>query len=103
MIGQSVRNIGWEAIASGTLRSVDDRTMPGTLEASMVRSTHAHAVIKNIDISEAQQIDGVHAVLTAYDLPNMLYPHLGAKFADRSVLAKEKVRFVGEPLVLIAA
>ncbi|OIV36479.1 xanthine dehydrogenase subunit D [Mangrovactinospora gilvigrisea] len=66
-----------------------------------LRSPHAHAEIRGIDVTEAVRMPGVHAVLTHDDLPAAT--HYGLEFADQPVLAKDRVRFHGEPVAFVAA
>ena len=53
----------------GAGRFVDDIALPGALHACFVRSPHGHAKIRSIDATAALAMPGVHAVLTAADLP----------------------------------
>ena len=57
------------ALLAGRGRFVDDIALPGALNACFVRSPHGHAKIRSIDASAALALPGVHAVLTAADLP----------------------------------
>ncbi|HEY7538245.1 MAG TPA: molybdopterin cofactor-binding domain-containing protein [Gaiellaceae bacterium] len=78
-----------------------DLVAPGMLWGHTVRSPHAHARIRSIDLSDALTMQGVHAVLTHEDVPGeKLY---GLEFADQPVLAIDRVRYFGEPVALIAA
>ena len=101
-------------LLTGQALFVDDVQLPEMLHAAFVRSTYAHARIVNIDISKALQREGVVAVYTAADLgdywkPGPLLvpppPIDNIVFNQRTQvpLAKEKVRFVGEPLVMVLA
>ncbi|MGK5630826.1 xanthine dehydrogenase subunit D [Streptomyces sp. URMC 123] len=67
-----------------------------------LRSPHAHAEIRSIDISEALAQAGVHAVLTYDDLPTDT-KNYGLEIADTPVLAHGRVRHHGEPVALVAA
>ncbi len=78
-----------------------DLYMPGMLFAKVLLSSQAHALVKSIDTSEAEAMDGVHAVLTARDIPGANI--FGIALPDQQVLAENKVRFYGEPLALVAA
>ena len=60
------------ALLTGHGRFVDDVKLPGTLNACFVRSPHAHAKIRSIETATARGMPGVHAVLTADDLPGPL-------------------------------
>ena len=67
--GARVARLEDPALLTGRGRYVDDMMLPGTLHACFVRSPHAHARIKSIDAAAARAMPGVHAVLTADDLP----------------------------------
>ncbi|MCX4748743.1 xanthine dehydrogenase family protein molybdopterin-binding subunit [Kitasatospora sp. NBC_01287] len=69
----------------------------GLLWGAVLRSPHPHARIVSVDTSAALAIPGVHAVLTAADLPAPTLP------SDRPVLAAEVVRHQGEPVAAVAA
>ena len=56
---------------TGRARYGADFNMPGQLVAGILRSPHAHAVIKRIDTSKAEALSGVKAVITAADLPDL--------------------------------
>ena len=74
--------------------------LPGTLWGKALRSPHAHARIVRIDASAARQLAGVHAVLTAADVPDML---IGRRLHDVTVLARDRVRHIGEKVAVVAA
>jgi len=78
-----------------------DLVAPGMLWGHTVRSPHAHARILEIDIAEAVTMPGVHAVLTHEDVPGA--KTYGLEFQDQPVLAIDRVRYFGEPVVLVAA
>ncbi|MER5970435.1 xanthine dehydrogenase subunit D [Streptomyces sp. NPDC002055] len=67
-----------------------------------LRSPHAHAEIRSIDVSEALAQAGVHAVLTHDDLPTEV-KHYGLEIQDTPVLAHGRVRHHGEPVAIVAA
>ena len=86
---------------TGEFAYASDLSAPGMLWGDTLRSPHAHARIVSIDLSAALGLDGVHAVLTHADVPGAkLY---GLEFTDQPVLAIDRVRYVGEPLVVVAA
>jgi CO/xanthine dehydrogenase Mo-binding subunit len=66
-----------------------------------IRSPHAAARVKRIDISEARRMPGVHAALTHRDVPGE--KRYGLEFTDQPVLAMDDVRYFGEPVALVAA
>ena len=113
-VGQSVRRAEDARLVAGRGRYVDDLVLPGMLHAAFVRSPHAHARIRGIDVSAALRREGVVAVYTAQDLgdywkPGPLLvpppPIKGAVFNERCQvpLAKDKVRHAGEPVALVIA
>jgi xanthine dehydrogenase D subunit len=71
------------------------------LWGATVRSPHAHARIVSIDIVPALAIGGVHAVLTAEDVPGLAV--FGLEHPDQPVLANSTVNYWGEPVVVVAA
>jgi CO/xanthine dehydrogenase Mo-binding subunit len=71
------------------------------LYLKIVRSTHAHALIRKVDVSQARQYPGVVLVITAADIPGI--NESAALLPDKPLLASDKVRFVGEPIAAIAS
>ena len=67
----------------------------------VVRSTHAHALLKKVDVSEARNYPGVVQAITAADIPGI--NESAALLPDKPLLASEKVRFIGEPIAAIAS
>src|ERR1041385_8163169 len=93
---------------------VDDVDLPNMLHAAFLRSPYAHARINNIDVSQALQREGVIAIYTANDLgdywkPGPLLvsppPVKDIIFNEKTQvpLAKDKVKFAGEPIVMVLA
>jgi xanthine dehydrogenase D subunit len=73
----------------------------GMLWGATLRSPHPSARIVAIDVSPALALPGVHAVVTAADLPAAV--HYGLEWRDQPVFATDIVRYVGEPIAAIAA
>jgi CO/xanthine dehydrogenase Mo-binding subunit len=71
------------------------------LVGKVLRSPHPHALIRHIDTSAARVLSGVHAVLVGTDLPPDA--RVGRNMRDMPVLARDKVRFVGEKVAAVAA
>src|SRR5258708_5061744 len=87
---------------TGAARYLDDvPTVPGTLEASLVLSPHAHARICRIDLSRALAAPGAIAVVTAADIPGK--NDIAPIRSDEPALAADVVEYQGEPVVAIAA
>lgn len=78
-----------------------DLEMPGMLYGKTFRATIAHGYIKKLDISEAEKVPGVHAILTAKDIPGK--NRYGLSIQDTPVLVDDKVRSEGDPIAFIAA
>ena len=104
-VGQRVRPDLWEERTSGTAAYATDVRRPGMLTARVLRSPHPHAELRSIDAARARNLDEVAAVITAADLPDpdVTYMHLGEPFRDRTVLARDRVRFIGEEVAAVAA
>ncbi len=97
-VGKPTPLIDGGAKVTGHLKYTADLKLPGMLHARFVMSTYAHAKIKGIDKDEALAVPGVHAVLTAADLPS-----LAPSSRARLMLARERVIFVGHPIALVLA
>ena len=114
-VGQAIRRVEDQRFLTGTGRYTDDITVPGQVYLYLLRSTHAHADITTLDISAAKAAPGVLAVLTSADLDAMnigglpceiVPPNLDGKMLTapvRPVIAKGRVRYVGEPIVAVVA
>lgn len=96
--------------ALGKTRYAGDHTMPGMLHAKVVRANIASARLVNLDVSRARALPGVVLVLTAHDLPDRaaatdIPGQTGRQRlkTDQQILVRERVRYYGEPLALIAA
>ena len=87
---------------SGRAEFVGDMAVAGMVHGKVLRSPHAHALIRGIDTSGAESAPGVVAVLTSTDLTD-IDPFFGHALRDRPVVAIDRVRFVGEPVVAVAA
>lgn len=86
----------------GQARFVDDLPEPeGLLHAVVLTSPAAHGRITRLDTGKAVETDGVHAVLTAVDIPGA--NEIGTLVADEPLLADDTVHFIGQPVALILA
>jgi aerobic carbon-monoxide dehydrogenase large subunit len=114
-IGQAVTRFEDRRLLQGGGRYLDDVNLPGQLAAVVVRSVHAHARIRAVDVEAARKAPGVVAVFTGADLardglgtmqmtlkrkrpdgsPMFAPPHRG--------LAQDRVRYVGDPVALVVA
>jgi CO/xanthine dehydrogenase Mo-binding subunit/aerobic-type carbon monoxide dehydrogenase small subunit (CoxS/CutS family) len=101
VIGKNVRRIDAPSKVSGRLKYAGDMTMPGMLHVQVLRSPHAHARIVSIDTSAAEAIDGVEGVITSADVPGQ--DGFGVFVHDQPIMARGKVRYVGEAIAAVAA
>ena len=85
----------------GEFDYAQDLSAEGMLWAATVRSPHARARIASIDLAPALAIGGVHACLTADDVPGRAT--FGLEHPDQPVLARDEARFWGEPVAVVAA
>ncbi len=110
MIGRATRRTEDPRLLRGGGRYVDDIALPGALALAIVRSVHAHARVRGLDAAAARALPGVHGVFTLRDLPELrdaIPPPVMNALAIRpyrqSALADERVRYVGEPVAVVAA
>jgi CO/xanthine dehydrogenase Mo-binding subunit len=91
-----------DAVDKVTGRSVyaPDVVLPGMLHASVLRSPHAHARIKGIDITKAACFPGVRAVVCAKDAPDTMF---GLSIRDERFFAKDEVLYVGDEVAAVVA
>lgn len=83
----------------GAARFTNDLSFPGLLHAAIVLSPHASARIVSVDVSEAERLPGVRAVVTGHGLGY----RLGLYLKDKRILASERVRYQGEAVAAVAA
>ena len=100
-IGANVRRLDAPSKVSGSLRYAGDLVMPHMLHMQVLRSPHAHACIVSIDASEAEAVPGVEGVITCADVPGE--DGFGVYVNDQPVMARGKVRYVGEGIAAVAA
>src|SRR3982075_2617878 len=100
IVGQPIARIDGIEKVSGAARYSADVTLPGLCWGKALRSPLPHARIVRIDASKAKALAGVLAVLTAQDLPDVL---VGRRMFDMPVLARDRVRFIGEKVAVVAA
>ena len=100
IVGQPIARIEGIDKVNGAARYTADVALPGLCWGKALRSPLPHARILRIDTSRASALAGVLAVLTARDLPDLL---VGRRMFDMPVLARDRVRFVGEKVAVVAA
>ena len=110
-VGQSVRRFEDHRLLTGQGSYVDDMKLPGLLNAVVLRSLHAHANIRSIDVSAASRVPGVVAVFTAADIQDLAVeiPTRTNTGADEfnptrhPLLASDKVCYVGQAVAVLIA
>ena len=105
VVGARIPRYDGIAHVTGRTTYVDDVRIPGTLWVKALRSPHHSASITKLDTRPAEEMSGVHAVVTHADVPHLVYGHLEALGipADEPLLAKDEVRYKGQPIALVAA
>ena len=104
LIGKSVPQPDSLEKALGKTIYSDDLRLPGMLWGLALRSPHANAHIRNLDVSRAKAIPGVRAVLTAGDVPGINRRGNTPGYRDdQPVLVENRTRAVGDPIALVAA
>lgn len=89
----------------GTVRYALNSERSGMLVGAVVRSTQPHAILTSVDITRAARVPGVAAIVTRDDLGarSGFSPYFGPLVRDQPIVALDRVRYVGEPIVGIAA
>jgi CO/xanthine dehydrogenase Mo-binding subunit len=99
-IGARLPRLEVEGKVTGRSQYTDDLYRAHMLHGAVLGSPHAHARIVSRDVKKARALPGVKAVITGDDFP---YLPLGPVVKDETILAREKVRYVGEPVAAVAA
>ncbi|HEY1270137.1 MAG TPA: xanthine dehydrogenase family protein molybdopterin-binding subunit [Candidatus Binatia bacterium] len=103
IIGTAAPRVDGKDKVTGRAKYTGDMTVPGMVEGKFLRSPYAHARIKNIDVSAAEKVPGVVAVLIGKDI-NYIDPYIGrGKRKDRPIMAIDRVIYAGEPVAAVAA
>ena len=99
-----IRHDGTDKV-TGRAKYGGDYHAAGLLHGKVLRSPHAHARIKSIDVSKAAAYPGVKSVITGADMPvaKMDSPSRGSRFASENLLANQKVLYKGHPVAAVAA
>ena len=104
-----IRHDGYDKV-TGRAQYGADIKLPGMIYGAVLRSPHAHAKIKNIDTSKAENTNGVFAVMTAKDLPRLTDKQRGnseesgsEKHLSENVMASDKVLYKGHVVAAVSA
>ncbi len=102
IVGSSpVKHDGMDKV-TGRAKFGADMYLPGMLVGKILRSPHAHAIIKSIDISAAEKVPGVKAVICRDDFPE-IKPGSADGDMTRNAMAREKALYDGHPVAAVAA
>src|SRR5712691_2878739 len=109
-VGSPVKVLDSPRLLTGRGKYVDDLNLPRMVHVAFVRSPHAHARIARLNVEPAPQAPGVVAVMTGEEVARLCKPYRGILLHYRGMktgamlpLALDRVRYVGEPVVAIAA
>lgn len=104
-----IRHDGLDKVTGRAIYGADIK-LPGLAHGAVLRSPHAHAIIKKVDTSRAEKLAGVYAVITGADMPKADNREVdlgeGAanlKWASNNVMADDKVNYRGQPVAAVAA
>ncbi len=100
-VGYSVPKVDALDKVLGRALYSEDITFPNMLYGRVLRAGVPHASIEDIDVGKAKNLEGVACVLTSKDIPG--YNRYGIAFQDQYALAEDKVRYIGDPVALVAA
>lgn len=101
IVGMGLNRVDGLAKALGTAKYTSDFKRPDMLIGKALFSKFPHAIIKNIDVSKAEKLEGVVVVMTAKDLPGR--NGYGIIVPDKPVIADGKTKYEGDPVALVAA
>jgi CO/xanthine dehydrogenase Mo-binding subunit len=100
VVGKPLPRFDAPGKVSGTAVYAADFALPGMLHGKILRSTVPHARLVRVEVARARAVPGVRAVITAADVPDVRY---GGALKDETVFARDKVRYIGQPLAAVAA
>jgi len=101
-VGVSIPRVDAADKVTGRAQYTADIHLPNMVHGKLLGSTIAHGRIRRIDVSKAKALEGIIAVITGADVPDTLHGVSPARY-DEHILAKEKVRHVGDPVAAVAA
>src|SRR6185503_1740176 len=101
IVGKPFRRVDGRAKVTGATKFADDLAFPRMCHVKLVRSRVPHALIRSIDVSEAEKVPGFLGYLTGRETP-IPFGILPVS-QDEHALCPDRVRFVGDPVVAVAA
>ena len=100
IVGKPIERVDAKPKVTGEAIYGYDLSLPKMLYGKIKHSSIPHGLIKRIDTSKAERLPGVRAIITGRDIPDHRY---GLVLFDRYILAKDRVRFIGEAVAAVAA
>lgn len=102
IVGQRMMRVDAYERVSGSAQYTYDVQLPGLLYAAVLRCPHAHAIVKSVDVSAAEKMPGVHAIMTK-DSPGAEIPWYGPSANRQSRLFDPHCRYAGDEVAAVAA
>ena len=99
-VGTSAPRVGGFDRVTGTQMFTADITHEDLLHVALVHLDCGHAAIESIDVSAAEEVDGVVRVFTGADFPDPI-PRFGPRFVDRPVIATTEIKYHGDPVAAV--
>ena len=107
VVNRKTHSVDGQAIMQGRSYYTDDLALQNSLVIKILRSPHAFARIKNIDVNKAKALNGVALVLTYKDVPRVSFSRAGQGYPEPSphdkFILDEYVRYVGDEVAMVAA
>lgn len=105
-VGKPIRKKDAEALVTGKPVYTDDLASKDCLIVKLLRSPHANAIIREIDVEDARQVPGIEAVYTWKDVPDQRFTLAGQTYPEPSpydrLILDQHVRYVGDPAAIVA-
>lgn len=105
-VNNSFRKKDSEVLTTGKPVYTDDLAPKDALIVKLLRSPHAHALVKEIDTAKALNIEGIECILTYKDVPNKRFTIAGQAYPEPSnydrLILDRRLRFVGDPVAIVA-
>lgn len=105
-VGQSIEKIDAQALVTGKPVYTEDLEPANALVVKLVRSPHAHALIRNIDTKKALLVPGIEAIYTYEDVPQIRFTLAGQSYPEPSpydrMILEQRVRYVGDEVCIVA-
>ena len=106
-VNQSIRKTDSMQLLLGKPLFMDDIVPKDALIVKLLRSPHAHAIVKEIDTSRAKNVEGIVDIYTWQDVPNLRYTNAGQTYPEPSaydrLIIDRHLRFVGDVVAIVAA